>query len=184
MADPDLVPQGQESPKAADVVGWGELLAEALAAGGTNEALRSYLKAVCQKAWKYVNWLTHYKSAGHMDAEIGIAAVEHLLAVFTAARLRWQHADGSRWASCGSYAAGTCRRCGWQDESYQPPELVELSDEERAARLAQPCVLSSDVNTQVPEANRSPPPVAPSPPAKPEPVASAPALGRRRQRTV
>jgi len=142
---------GRDAPKGADVDGWTELLAETLAPGSSKKALRAYLKAVSEKGWDYVNWLTHYKSAPHLDAEIGIAAVEHILATFTATRLRWQLAAGARCASCGSYAmaAGACVRCGWEDPEYQPPEQVELSEEERAARLAEPHVLSSDVDTFV-----------------------------------
>lgn len=151
VANPELVPHGREAPKSADVDGWTELLAETLAAGSSNKALRAYLKAVSEKGWDYVNWLTHYKGATHLDAEIGIAAVEHILATFTATRLRWQLGGGARCASCGSYAmaAGACVRCGWEDPEYQPPEQMELSDEERAARLAEPHVLSSDVDTFV-----------------------------------
>ena len=46
------------------------------------------MKKLAVETWEYVNWLTHAKNAVRMDAEIGLKAVEHLLGVFTAARLR------------------------------------------------------------------------------------------------
>jgi hypothetical protein len=83
-----------------------------------------------------------------MDAEIGLKAVEHLLGMFTAARLRLGRAS-LRCEACGSYqlVAGECRHCGWIDPSYEPPQVRKLSEEERAQRLVDPCVLSSDVST-------------------------------------
>ena len=58
-----------------------------------------------------------------MDAEIGLKAVEHLLGMFTAARLRLGRAS-LRCEECGSYqlAVGECRHCGWVDPSYEPPK--------------------------------------------------------------
>jgi hypothetical protein len=54
------------------------------------------------ETWDYAKWLTHAKNAVRMDAEIGLKAVEHLLGVHTAARLR-AGATISRCESCGSY---------------------------------------------------------------------------------
>ena len=83
-----------------------------------------------------------------MDAEIGIKAVEHLLATFTAASLRLAHAM-RRCNECGSYevVAGVCRHCDWTDPSYAPPAPREWSEEERTKRLAKPCTLTSDIST-------------------------------------
>jgi hypothetical protein len=84
----ELVPAGTERPKNADFKGWTELLANTLAVGDSSAKLRSYLKAMTVETWTYVNWLTHAKNAMRMDAEIGLKTVEHLLGMFTAARLR------------------------------------------------------------------------------------------------
>ena len=84
----EMVSEGQEPPKQADFKGWTELLANTLASGEPSAHLRSYLKKMSVETWAYVNWLTHAKNAIRMDAEIGLKAVEHLLGVFTAARLR------------------------------------------------------------------------------------------------
>lgn len=146
--DDSLVPDGQTPPKAADVKGWTDLLANALAPGDSASRLRSYLKKLSVESWEHVNWLTHAKNSMRMDAEIGLKQVEYLLGVFTAARLRYGRAP-KRCDTCGSYevVAGTCDYCGWVDPAYEPPELPEWSDEERERRLAEPCTLSSDIST-------------------------------------
>jgi hypothetical protein len=144
----DMVPSGQDAPKAADVKGWTELLADSLAAGPSAAALRSYLKKLSVETWAYINWLTHAKNAIRMDAEIGLKTVEHLLGVFTAARLRLARAP-YRCEACGSYevVGGVCRHCDWVDPTYAPPAPSSLSAEERAERLAEPCTPSSDIST-------------------------------------
>jgi hypothetical protein len=151
IANEDLVPQGEPAPKAADVVGWTSLLADELAEGSSAEHLRSYLKKMTRETWDYVNWLTHAKNAANYDAEIGTAAASHLLATVTAARLRWAQQGHQRCEGCGSYSltAGQCQRCGWVDPAYEPPPVEELSEEELAARMAEPCTPSSDISTLV-----------------------------------
>jgi hypothetical protein len=146
----DLVPAGQTPPKASDFKGWTELLANGLAAGESSARLRSYLKKLADETWEYVNWLTHAKNAVRMDAEIGLKSVEHLLGVFTAATLRLV-ARRHRCDECGSYqvVAGVCRLCEWNDPTYEPPEVREVSEEERERRLAEPCTPSSDISTFV-----------------------------------
>lgn len=149
IANEDLVPDGAAAPKRADVVGWTNLLADELAPGSSTERLRSYLKRMTRETWDYVNWLTHAKNARHHDAEIGTAAVGHLLASVTAARLRWAQDGHGRCQQCGSYSliAGQCHQCGWVDANYDAPPVEHLSDEELAARLAEPCTPSSDIST-------------------------------------
>jgi hypothetical protein len=144
----ELVPDGQDAPKAADFKGWAELLAGHLAAGASATRLRSYLKKLATETWDYAAWLTHAKSATRIDAEIGLKAVEHLLGTFTAARLRAERTL-ERCRECASYRviAGTCERCGWTDPEYEPPSLTPVADEEWARRLAEPCTPSSDIST-------------------------------------
>ncbi|MFF0790864.1 hypothetical protein [Streptomyces spiralis] len=143
-----LVPAGKDRPKDADFRAWSELLANYLAAGASATKLRSYLKKSAAETWEYVNWLTHAKRAVRTDAEIGLKAVEHLLGVFTAARVRLANSV-KRCDECESYSvvAGTCRHCGWTDESYEPPEFEPMSEDERERRLATPCTPSSDIST-------------------------------------
>lgn len=147
----ELVPDGTGRPKNADFRGWSNLLANHLAAGDGAAKLRSYLKQMTEETWSYVNWLTHAKNAVRMDAEIGLKAVEHLLGTSTAARMRMNQAVGVRCEGCGSYqvVGGVCQHCEWVDPSYEPPPMRAWSEEERARRLAEPCIPSSDVSTFV-----------------------------------
>lgn len=149
IADDELVPQETTVPKRADAVAWTSLLADHLAGGTSGERLRSYLKKMTKEIWDYVNWLTHAKNAGNYDAEIGTAAVSHLLATVTAARLRWAQGAQRRCEECGSYslAAARCQRCGWVDPNYEPLPVEEPSEEGLASRLAEPCTPSSDIST-------------------------------------
>ncbi|TVZ85459.1 hypothetical protein [Streptomyces sp. BK340] len=144
----DLVPDGKERPKNADFRSWSDLLANRLAEGASAAKLRSYLKKTAIETWEYVNWLTHAKNAVRIDAEIGLKAVEHLLVMFTEARLRLGQA-ATRCDECGSYmvVAGICSHCDWEDPNYQPPEPRPVSEEEMARRLATPCTPSSDIST-------------------------------------
>ena len=150
FADDGLVPDGTERPKAADVKGWIDLFARCVAAGPSAAKLRSYLKAMGEETWSYVNWLTHAKNAVHFDAEIGLGITSHLLATLTASAMRASARQNERCVECDSYAviAGECRSCGWTDDDYSPPPpRPEPSEEELAARLAEPCTPSSEIST-------------------------------------
>jgi hypothetical protein len=147
--DETIVPAGIEPPKGADFKGWTDLLANHVASGPSAKHLRSYLKKASDETWELANWLTHAKNAVRLDAEIALKAVEHLLGLFTAARMRFEREDG-RCERCGSYdvRGGSCGHCGWVDESYTPPPEPEpLTEEELAERLAEPCTPSSDIST-------------------------------------
>lgn len=98
----EMASEGQEPPKQSDFKSWAGLLANTLAGGAASTYLRSYLKKLSVETWAYVNWLTHAKNAIRMDAEIGLKMVEHLLGVFTAARLRLGQGQ-LRCGACGSY---------------------------------------------------------------------------------
>jgi hypothetical protein len=145
---PELVPAGETAPKASDFRAWTELLANYLAGGDSSSRLRSCLKKSATEAWEYANWLTHAKNAGRMDAEIGLKLVEHLLGIFTAARLRQNQKD-TRCGTCGSYrvVAGACQHCDWVDPNYRLPKLRAISKRELAKSLAEPCTPSSDIST-------------------------------------
>jgi hypothetical protein len=144
-ANDDMVSDGHEPPKRSDFKGWTDLLANTLAGGDASTYLRSYLKKVSVETWAYVNWLTHAKNAIRMDAEIGLKMVEHLLGVFTAARLRLGQ-DRLRCVACGSYrlVAGTCDSCGWVDEEYEP---AEQPARRKRRKPRGECVPSSDIST-------------------------------------
>jgi hypothetical protein len=147
IADPDLVPEGDETPKKADVVGWSELVVTYLAGGSSSEQLRSYCKKLTRETWDLVNQLTHAKNAGSYDAEIGVPAVRHFISTMTAIRMRWSVGPNQRCAACGSYqiGGGTCVRCDWIDPDYVVPDIQ--NDFDLAERLDSPCTPSSDIST-------------------------------------
>ena len=148
VQDAALVPEGDEPPQDANPQ-WMELLGNHLAAGSSASRLRSYLKNIGAETWAHVNWLTHSSNAVRMDAEIAVANVSHLVAVFTAAIMRWQRGPQIRCAECGSYRMriGDCERCGWRDPEYVMPELPSFDEMELARRSEEPCTPSSDIST-------------------------------------
>lgn len=68
-----------ERPKDADVVGWNDFFASKLCPGEKNDELRRYLKAIVEKAWPLVNWLTHHRNANKTAALIAKDAVEAIV---------------------------------------------------------------------------------------------------------
>ncbi len=144
----ELVPDGEEAPKASDMVAWVDLFVRAMTPGKSNARLRAYVSGLVQPTWEYQQHLLHDKSATRMDAEIGVAAVEHLVATVTALVLR---AGGPpmRCANCDAYGlvAGACNHCGWEDPDYQAPKIRQQSEAEIAEALAQPCTPSTDIST-------------------------------------
>jgi hypothetical protein len=145
-ANDDLVPVGEVPPQGANFKAWTGLLADELASGKSKEHLRSYLKKLSVETWEYVNWLTHAKNAVRPDADIGIKAVEHLLNVFTLARVRLRY-PGTRCAACGSYqlVGGVCEHCGWSDPEYVPPAVTSKTRRRRKPKGE--CTPSSDIST-------------------------------------
>jgi hypothetical protein len=149
VADDALIPEGGAAPKAADVVGWTNLVIADQAEGPSSKQLRSYTTKLTRETWDYVNWLTHAKNAITYDAHIGVAAVSHFLSTITAICLRAATDVRNRCETCGSYrmVSGACMRCGSHDPDYVAPASRQLSEDELAARLEQPCVPSSDIST-------------------------------------
>jgi hypothetical protein len=124
--DQAMVPDATTLPKVADFKGWTELLADHLAPGASVSRLRSYLKKVAGETWDLVNWLTHAKNAGRLDAEIALKAVEHLLGLFTAARMRFDRNVRRCWLL--RQALGANRRSG-QRGSANPRTTAALRPE-------------------------------------------------------
>ncbi len=147
-ANDDLVPVGEVPPQGANFREWSELLANTMAAGKPNEHLRSYLKKLSVETWEYVNWLTHAKNAIRPDADIGLKAVEHLLMVFTLARVRLRY-PGTRCPQCQSYrlVGGVCEHCGWTDPDYVPPDMSPKKKPRRRRKTGNECTPTSDIST-------------------------------------
>jgi hypothetical protein len=150
LADDSLVPAGSEPPKAADVVDWIDLFVRALTTGKSSARLRQYVTSLIQPTWDYQQHLVHSTNATRMDAEIGAAAVEHLVTTITAVVLR-ARTPPIRCARCDAYGVigGVCRHCGWEDPEYVPPEIPKRTEQEIAAAIAAPCTPSSDIVTML-----------------------------------
>ena len=105
VADDALVPEGDVAPKAADVVGWTNLLIAHLAEGPSSKQSRSYATKLTRETWDYVNWLTHAKNAIAYDAHIGVGVVSHFLSMVSAVCLRTASGAKSRCTGCGMVAS-------------------------------------------------------------------------------
>jgi hypothetical protein len=140
------VPAGQTAPQASNFKAWTELLANFLAAGESNKHLRSYLKKMSDETIEHVNWLTHAKNAIRMDAQIGLKAVEHLLCVFTASRLRLGR-DSNRHGA--KTAAPIERPLGFASTAAGRTQPTNRQRQPRGADASRRagCVPSSDIST-------------------------------------
>ena len=110
---------------------WAGVCAEAVAAGSSAQHLRALLKALSEKTWNYVAWLTHARSAGRPDAQIALAAVNETIEAFIVAVGRHQLGAPQRCPLCASYQlraehAGdgwmrVCETCGWEAPADTAP---------------------------------------------------------------
>jgi hypothetical protein len=50
LAKPEMVPNGEEAPKRADIVGWSSLIANTIARGDRNSYVRAHLKTISKSA--------------------------------------------------------------------------------------------------------------------------------------
>ena len=79
IVDAGLLSDLAEPPKMADFVAWSEqVIGEGLRAS-PQTTFGGYLKAVCQKGWQLVNWVTHAKNATRDDAALALSATEHII---------------------------------------------------------------------------------------------------------
>lgn len=148
LQDDSLVPDNTPVPKGA-ARDWLDLFSASMAPGSSASRLRGYLRDLGVRTWDLAQSVTHSREAQHQDAEIAVAAVGHLLSTYTAAWMRWERQGHRRCAECGSYAVaeGTCPRCGAEEPYPESWSAVPLDEDERAARLAEPCIPSSDIST-------------------------------------
>jgi hypothetical protein len=128
------VPEGQAAPKGADSeLGQTCWRTSWLPATGRQGSVVPQEER--RRDLGVLKWLTYAKNAVRMDAEIGMKVVEHLLGVFTAARLR-HDVPATRCADCGSYrvVGGVCEHC-----NGVAPRARRWTKAERTRRLAEPC---------------------------------------------
>jgi hypothetical protein len=137
VAQPSMVPEGTEKPKAADFKQWSELIADEIASGSSAGEVRGYLKALARSAWQLVSWLTHATNAVRFDAELALDATEGTLAAFSMAVIRHERGTPDRCPQCTSYRLRSvhvpqldldppyltqCEACGWNNAPEKEPE--------------------------------------------------------------
>lgn len=130
IANPSMVPEGQEYPKASDFIQWSELIANTIAHGDSAREIRSYLKSVSRSTWQLANWLTHASNAVRFDGHMAVEATQNTLAAFGAALIRFEKGIPDRCPRCTSYRITSvyepelendslyvtlCESCGWND---------------------------------------------------------------------
>lgn len=96
MANPKMVPEGQEAPQRGNFIGWCEVIANDVAAGSSNDRIRSYLKSVSTSTWQLANWLTHAQRANNIDAAMTCDATENVLQAYVLAAARQTKARRSK----------------------------------------------------------------------------------------
>jgi predicted RNA-binding Zn-ribbon protein involved in translation (DUF1610 family) len=133
LAKPKMVPEGEEAPKRADVVGWSSLIANTIAPGDRNSYVRGHLKAISKSAWDLANWLTHANGATRPDADLVLDATQSVIGTFGTAVMRHESGSPERCPECGSYSIDVgfepelmphpyileCENCGWQKQQEE-----------------------------------------------------------------
>ncbi|MEJ6847006.1 hypothetical protein V3589_12415 [Sinorhizobium fredii] len=129
-----------ERPKDADVVGWNRLLTTRLCPGERNDELRHYMRAVVEKAWPLVNWLTHHRNANKTSALIALDAVDAIGKHYMRLLSRERHDRTDQCPRCASRNLRTffdiaiapegayfesCAECGWDSHPGYPDEAGE-----------------------------------------------------------
>jgi hypothetical protein len=128
LAKPRMVPNGEVAPKRSDVVNWSSLIANTVASGQHNDAIRGHLKAMAKSTWELANWLTHTSGAKRIDAIFVIDATHTVLDIFGTAMIRRESGSPEQCPECGSYSVevefdsdlmpdpyfSLCGHCGWE----------------------------------------------------------------------
>lgn len=126
-----------ERPKDADVVGWNRVLMTNLCPGERNDELRNYMKAVVEKAWPLVNWLTHHRNANKTAALVALDAVDAIVKHHVRLLSRERNDRSDQCPRCASRNLRTffdiaiepdgayyesCGACGWDSHPGYPDD--------------------------------------------------------------
>lgn len=95
--------EGGDLPKKSDFKAWADRIAGAVAAGGSAERVRSYLKKIADETWQLTNWLTLAANATRPDAMLALAATENVVAAFVPRVLIAKIDAPERCGRCKSY---------------------------------------------------------------------------------
>lgn len=128
---------------------WASVCAGSVAAGSSAQQLRTLLKALSEKTWNYVAWLTHARSASRPDAQIALSVVSQTVEAFIVAVNRHHLGTPQRCPICASYQLRAehtgdgswmkvCETCGWEAsaEPVPPAVLHDPADENGKAEEA------------------------------------------------
>jgi hypothetical protein len=117
-----------ERPQDANFVGWVQVLMNHLCMGEKNKELRQYMKALSEKTWQLVNWLTHDRNANKTAASIAIEGCNTIVGHYVQLLMRNRTDKTETCPRCssrnirthfdidiapdGAYF-DTCGACGW-----------------------------------------------------------------------
>lgn len=127
LSKPEMVPAGKEAPQRSNFNDWAELIANAVAHGGSAERIRGHLKTTAKSAWELVGWLTHANNATKQDAIFVVDVAHTVMDAFGRAAIRHESGVPERCPKCASYNLDMgfnpelprpyiyeCEECGWQ----------------------------------------------------------------------
>jgi hypothetical protein len=142
------VDKSDEHPKDADVVGWNRVLMGKLCPGERNDELRGYMKALVERAWPLVNWLTHHRHANKTAALVALDAVDAIVKHYVRLLSRERADRTDQCPRCASRNVRTffdiaivpdgayfesCRECGWDSHPGYPEDDDEAAGEAEGA---------------------------------------------------
>jgi hypothetical protein len=140
--------ENDDRPKDADVVGWNRVLIGKLCPGEKNDELRSYMKALVEKAWPLVNWLTHHRNANKTAALVSLDGVDAIVKHYVRLLSRERADRTDQCPRCASRNVRTffdiaiapngayfeaCGECGWDGHPAYPEDDDEVQDEAEVA---------------------------------------------------
>jgi hypothetical protein len=138
------VDKNEERPKDADVLGWNRVFMGKLCPGEKNDELRSYMRALVEKSWPLVNWLTHHRNANKTAALISIDAVDAIVKHYVRLLSRERADRTDQCPRCSSRNVRTffdiaiapdgayfeaCRECGWDSHPRYLDDDGEAADD-------------------------------------------------------
>lgn len=103
IAEAGMLEKIPGSPKMSDFKAWAEHVIGSIAAGGSAEFVRGYLKSMANKGWELVNWLTHAKNATRHDAQLALSATEYIVDQLVMLTLRSLANAPEKCEKCGSF---------------------------------------------------------------------------------
>ena len=144
--------ENDERPKDADVVGWNTVLMGKLCPGEKNDRLRSYMKALVEKAWPLVNWITHHRNANKTAVLVALDGVDAIVKHYVRLLSRERADRTDQCPRCASRNVRTffdiaiapdgayfeaCGECGWDRHPGYPEHDEERADEAEVAEASQ-----------------------------------------------